>query len=107
MEGFTRQQILSMNSYEKLLIELGEKSYVPTGSKWPVEVRLLGLIVMNAAFFIVSKMIMNKTGENIMGMMNTMGSGPSPGVNTTRKKRMKGPTIDPSDIPDITPGVVN
>ena len=101
MEGFTRQQMLAMNSYEKLLIELGEKSYVPTGSKWPVEVRLLGLIVMNAAFFIISKMIMNKTGENIMGMMNTMGNGPSP-ATPAKKKRMRGPSIDPSDIPDIS-----
>lgn len=105
MEGFTQQQIISMHSYEKLLIELGEKSYVPSGSKWPVELRLLFLIIMNAAFFVISKMIMKKTGSNIMNMVNNMQgfnqqSSVTPG-QSQRKRRMRGPNIDISDIPDL------
>ena len=104
MEGFTQQQIVSMNSYEKLLIELGEKSYTPTGSKWPVEIRLLFLIMMNAAFFVVSKMIMKKTGANIMGMMSSMNmsKGPSAtdGPAPARRRKMRGPDIDLSDLPE-------
>ena len=99
MQGFTQQQILSMNSYEKLLIELGEKSYVPTGSKWPVELRLLFLIIMNAAFFIVSKMIMKKTGANLMNMINGMNSS-QPTSSVPRKRKMKGPNINIDDIPE-------
>jgi hypothetical protein len=106
MQGFTQQQIVSMNSYERLLIELGEKSYVPTGSKWPVEVRLLFLIVMNAAFFIISKMILKKTGSNLMGMINNMNQS---GTNTPsnngpslfKKRKMKGPSVSLEDIPDV------
>jgi hypothetical protein len=98
MEGFTQQQILSMNSYEMLLIELGEKSYVPTGSKWPVEIRLLFLIIMNAAFFIISKMIMKKTGANLMSMINGMNSSTVP--TTAKKRKMKGPNINLDDIPE-------
>ena len=100
MEGFTQQQILNMNSYEKLLIELGEKSYVPSGSKWPVEVRLFFVVIMNAAFFIVSKMIMKKTGSNIMNMINNMNSKVQQ-TTSVKKPRMKGPNIDMSDMPDI------
>ena len=101
MQGFTQQQIISMNSYEKLLIELGEKSYVPTGSKWPVELRLLFMIIMNAAFFVISKMIMKKTGANILGMVNSMNTGPAQAsASAQRKRRMKGPNIDLPDLED-------
>jgi hypothetical protein len=100
MQGFTQQQIISMNSYEKLLIELGEKSYVPKGSKWPVELRLLFMIMMNAAFFVVSKMMMKKTGANLMGMINNMNSKSSVSQQPpAQKKRMQGPNIDIGDIP--------
>jgi hypothetical protein len=103
MQGFTQQQIVSMNSYEKLLIELGEKSYVPTGSKWPVELRLLFLIIMNAAIFVISKMIMKKTGANLMGMINNMQTSaqPPPQTSNHRKRKMRGPNIDLGDIPDL------
>lgn len=69
MEGFTKQQIVNMQAYESLLVELGEKSYVPTGSKWPVELRLLFAILLQAGFFILSKIIIKKTGQHIMNMM--------------------------------------
>ena len=94
MKGFTQQQITAMSSYEKLLIELGEKNYVPEGSKWPVELRLVFLILMNTAFFIVSRSIMKKTGSNIMGMMNKM----SDNVKPKSKRSMKGPTVNLDDI---------
>lgn len=100
MQGFTQQQIISMGSYEKLLIELGEKSYTPTGSKWPVEVRLLGLVIINAGFFLITKMVMNKSGPNILNMVNNLGGRSSNPNNSQRKRRMRGPNINYDDIPD-------
>ncbi len=71
MEGFTQQQLLSMNSYENLLLELGEKTYTPAGmDKWPVEVRLALAILFNAVWFIAAKMIMKKTKINILSLFN-------------------------------------
>jgi hypothetical protein len=100
MQGFTQQQILSMNSYEKLLIELGEKSYMPSGSEWPVEVRLLFLIIINAAMFIISKMIMKKTGSNLLGMINNMNTASKQNINVNKRK-MKPPNINLDEIPEV------
>lgn len=104
MQGFTQQQIMSMSTYERLLIELGEKSYVDEESQWPVEVRLLGLIIMNAAFFIVSKMIMKKTGSNIMNMINSMNmnvKSQTPQASAPKRK-MRAPNIDLDNLPDLS-----
>ena len=98
MSGFTQQQILNMNQYERLLIELGQKSYVPEGQQWPVEFRLIGLIVLNAVIFIISKMILKKTGSNLMGMMNHV-QNPKPSTPAPKKK-MKGPSIVLDDDDD-------
>ena len=101
MEGFTHQQIKNMNSYDRLLIELGEKSYVPEGSDWPVELRLLFLIIINAGFFCVSKMLMKKTGSNILNMINSMNTSNTSNTSFQRKRRMKEPSIDLNNIPDV------
>lgn len=97
MQGFTQQQIINMNSYEKLLIELGEKSYIPGGSKWPVEVRLIFLIIINAAFFTVSKLITKASGANILNMINSMNTA----NNLPKKRKMRGPNLDFDEMPDI------
>lgn len=78
MSGFTSQQLLQMNQYDRLLVELGSKSYVPEGKQWPIEIRLLSLIAMNAMIFIVSKLIMSKTNVNLINLMNKAGN-----INTT------------------------
>jgi hypothetical protein len=99
MEGFTQHQISTLGSYERLLVELGEKSYVDEESQWPVEVRLLGLIIMNAAFFIVSKLVTKKTGSsNILNFLASMNSArPEP----KKTRPMKGPKMDYTQFPNV------
>jgi hypothetical protein len=73
MEGYTQQQTLYMNKYEKLLIELGEKSYVPSSiNKWPVEIRLMALVLFQTTIFIVAKIIAKKTNINLLQMYNSV-----------------------------------
>lgn len=77
MKGFAQQQIMSMNTYDSLLVEMAEKSYVPTGSKWPVEMRLLMMLTMNTVLFIVGKMFTKQTGDNLLGHINNLVQKPS------------------------------
>lgn len=72
MEGFAQQQITSMNTYDKLLIELAEKNYTPNGSKWSPEVQLCMMMFMNIAMFLVSKMIFKSTGSNPLNTVNNL-----------------------------------
>lgn len=88
MQGFTSEQIKNISSYDKLLVELGEKSYVPEDQQWPVEVRLLCLILFNAALFIASKMILKNTGDNLFNMINTMTKN---ATKSEPKRKMKSP----------------
>jgi hypothetical protein len=97
MDGFTQHQIVSMSSYEKLLIELGEKSYVPDGSAYSVEVRLAGIVLLNTAVFIGGKMLLAKTGVNISNMMKGF-TGGAPSTDEAPKRKMKGPDLDVDDL---------
>lgn len=55
--GFAAHQMMQMGEYESLLIELGEKSYSPIASNWPVEIRLGVAILMNTCGFLLQKLI--------------------------------------------------
>ena len=90
MEGFAQQQIMSMNTYDQLLVEMAEKSYVPSGSKWSPEIRLFMMLTMNVVLFVVSKMIFKKTGTNLLGTINSM--------TNTAERSMKEPTATSSEM---------
>jgi hypothetical protein len=97
MQDFTKTQIMSMNRYDQLLLELGEKSYSPTGSTWPVEVRLLFVIIIQTAIFIGTKMMAKKMmGGNLFEMMGAINnSQPRPQqANNEPARKMKGPSFE-------------
>jgi hypothetical protein len=109
MQGYTSHQISIMNSYNKLLLELGEKSYTPTGSRFPVELRLLGIILINTFFFVLGRMFMKSTGTNILAALANVrppqqqeqNRGPGMASAQAPRRRMRGPTMAPEDLPDV------
>lgn len=102
ISGFTQQQMQAQNSYDRLLLELGEKNYTPLGSRFPVEVRLIFLVMFNAGLFYVQKSVFSGGGMNILSMLSGGGQ-TAPNNNQQRaapppKRKMRGPTISPEDI---------
>lgn len=116
--GYADNQLLMFDRYNELLIELGERSYNRWGTGFPVEIRLLFLMILNAFFFYIIKLMGNgKTNTNsvyvnvIKGMMsgnpnmNTNGGNNTGNGNSTPtpppKPKMKPPTITDDDIEEM------
>ncbi len=113
MKGFTEQQLIDYHKYEKLLIEMSESSSGSSQgkSRWPVWVRILFIIVVQTAFFVVGKMILGGAASKILSSVSdmraagvseaeskAMGSGGSSVPKMARK--MRGPKINLNEIPD-------
>jgi hypothetical protein len=106
MDGFAKHQAKSIDEYNSLLIELGEKSQGSWIDNFPVEVRLLGLVVFQAVVFWFAK---NKNIDisniiNVVSGMVPKEQPPPAGVELQDDsgggapvpvKKMKGPSIKP------------
>ena len=92
MKGYARKQQEKREKYDRLLNELGEKSYFSFSSNWPVEVRLLGAICFDTVLFILGNMATQYFSNSILGQFGqTNGS-------TSKKPSMRGPSVRAEDI---------
>jgi hypothetical protein len=111
IDGFATQQIAGINQYEKILLEIGEKHSVSMSSQWPPELRLAGIVFMNAAVFLGTKMLFKGGSSGMMssffgGSSKPASSSPPPmsfGGSTSfgssaPKKKMRGPDLDIEDL---------
>ncbi len=65
MGGYTFNQLALLNKYDRLLVELGEKSYGSVGSEWPVEAEIIFMCLMNAVIFLVIRLFSAYLGPGI------------------------------------------
>lgn len=112
LRGFTLQQTKMMHKYDRMLIELGEKSYTRWGMNLPVEVRLLGLILFQAAVFYLGKVLTDKFGSNVAELFRGFTGQPVPVETPTPPiqtqsaptqrapagTKMRGPRVSADDI---------
>lgn len=94
ISGFTTDQMSKMNSYERLLYELCAKHYNPNGSSIPVELRLFGMILINAAMFIGMRIMMKKLNTSSFTQSSTPTAQNYTSVQSDNQlpKKMKGPS---------------
>lgn len=115
LTGFTAHQMTMMHKYDRMLIELGEKSYNRWGSNLPVEIRLIGFIILQAGIFYLGKIIADKGGgalTDIFKMFTGASAPPTPASQTAGsgnadvsdvpegapKKKMRGPSVKVADL---------
>lgn len=107
--GFTIHQTKMMYKYDRLLIELGEKSYNQWGSTIPVEVRLLLMILFQAGLFYMAKIVTSRFGTTMADLFRSVSGMPPPAeeIKEAAKKedgsgppakKMRGPSVKPADL---------
>lgn len=111
LTGFTAHQMTMMHKYDRMLIELGEKSYNRWGSNLPVEIRLIGFIIIQAGIFYLGKIIAEKGGGTMADIFKMFTGAPAAtgaateGSGTTQeqdpdapKRKMRGPSVKVADL---------
>lgn len=58
LQDYVEIQMASIGRYTSLLIELGDKDYLGFARSWPVELRLFGLMLLNAFILVVVRLMM-------------------------------------------------
>jgi hypothetical protein len=95
MAGYAEQQIQNMDKYDKLLIELCHKNYIPDASeKFPVEVRLLGLVVIQTAVFLIMKKVSTSMDMSFLNMFSSPSTSQAKPTQTQTQgaTKMSGPS---------------
>jgi len=98
--GFANFQSKTMNQYDELLIELGEKNYTGFSKRFPIELRLIFAIVMSAGMFYMQKKMFDSNGfemiSKFMGLESENSTGQGPQLK--KRTRMRGPSISPEQV---------
>lgn len=97
MKGFALQQSKEMNTYDALLVELGEKQYGSIGANLPVEIKLIGLVLFQAGLFYLGKIICDKYGESVGDMFRGF-------AGKKRSDSVKFEEVSDDDRPPPKPG---
>lgn len=98
-KGFCECQMQKIDKYDKMLIELGERSYTAFTNNWPIEVRLIGVFLMDACIFYLGKIVTEHMGGDMATAFASMMGIPLP---SQKKVRMRGPRTTPEDIHGMT-----
>ena len=78
LSGFTMNQVLALNSYQTLLLELAEKYGSNYKSYFPVELRLMFMVLVNGVVFFVLRLVFgDANSESSRAIASALGGGNS------------------------------
>lgn len=119
MIGFAAAQMKQIRRYDSLLLELAEKNSGGWAANLPVELRLLGLVMINTAVYFAFRYIYNRKGSAqanaFMGVYdslpsfdgssagnsgNTGTAGAAGSVPVPEPPKVKGPSVNLKEIED-------
>lgn len=95
MKGYADHQCAQIHIYEKFLVQIGQKNYMPTKKSWPVEVQLLITVLVQTALFVLMRGIFKGTGANIIKAVN---EARVPAAEPDERPKMRGPTVNLNDL---------
>jgi hypothetical protein len=107
LTGYTFNQLALMNRYEKLLIELGEKSYGSVGSSWPVEARIIFMSLINAVIFLVIRLFSSYLGAGLGNILQQIVNmfmnqeDPSEQIKTAQRMSLNQDGTPEERVPDV------
>jgi hypothetical protein len=88
-DDFIKFHMKSMKTYDKMLMEMSETSYVATQKQWPAWVRLGGLMVINTSLYLMGKTMLKRTGSNYLEELYDGDNG----GDKSHANKMRGPKI--------------
>jgi hypothetical protein len=98
MDGFSTAQRKAIDDYDYLLIELGERSYNRWGSNLPVEIKLIGVVMLNAMMFYASKVMMRTAGADTSMLFQSFSGVKADTAEEPKQRKMRGPSIKAGDV---------
>lgn len=99
MEGFSREQLINMEKYESMLIELGEQNCDPDVPEWSPMTRLVTAIAVNTTIFVVAKYFAKNASGGLAKLMKAVKKPAEKAPEKDEgKKKMKGPTISVEEL---------
>ncbi|GAH45396.1 unnamed protein product, partial [marine sediment metagenome] len=105
--GYTLNQLTLTSKYDKLLVELGEKSYGSMGSSWPVEARIIFMSLFNALIFLVIRLFASYLGPGIGDVLQQVVNSfmaredPSDQIKKAQRIAIGGDAPEASGVPDV------
>jgi hypothetical protein len=77
-QDYAEIQMNQISNYNSLLVEFGDRDYFGFTRSWPIEVRIIGLMLVNFALLVIARLLIDPNNiKSLFGMMTNSRSTPA------------------------------